>query len=72
MLLVQVVDWMQGAGIRPNVRTYTALVGALGRGGQWARAQALLRCAAALYGTAHCMHASGRWVRSRQPCLPRC
>ena len=36
---------MQGAGIRPNVRTYTALVGALGRGGQWPRAQALLRCA---------------------------
>jgi hypothetical protein len=36
---------MQGAGIRPNVRTYTALVGALGRGGQWSRAQALLRCA---------------------------
>lgn len=41
--VLQVVDWMQSAGIRPNVRTYTALVGALGRGGQWARAQALLR-----------------------------
>ncbi len=34
---------MHSAGIRPNVRTYTALVGALGRGGQWTRAQRLLR-----------------------------
>ena len=34
---------MHGAGIRPNVRTYTALVAALGRGCQWGRAQRLLR-----------------------------
>ena len=33
---------MHGAGIRPNVRTYTALVAALGRGGQWDRARRLL------------------------------
>lgn len=34
---------MLSAGIRPNVRTYTALVAALGRGSQWPRAQRLLR-----------------------------
>ncbi len=33
---------MHSAGIRPNVRTYTALVAALGRGGQWERARRLL------------------------------
>lgn len=33
---------MHSAGIRPNVRTYTALVAALGRGRQWERARRLL------------------------------
>jgi pentatricopeptide repeat protein len=39
----QVIDWMLSSGIRPNVRTYTAMIAALGRASQWTRAQRLLQ-----------------------------
>lgn len=40
---LQVVDWMVAAGIKPNVRTYTALMTAFGNAREWERALALLR-----------------------------
>ena len=39
----QVVEWMASAGIKPNVRTYTALITALGNASEWDRALGLLR-----------------------------
>lgn len=38
-----VVQWMLGYGLKPNVRTYTALLTALGNGNQWERAVEMLR-----------------------------
>lgn len=37
-LLAQVVEWMMRSDIKPNVRTYTALITALGNARQWDRA----------------------------------
>lgn len=33
--MLQVVDWMLRSGVKPNVRTYTALITAMGNAQQW-------------------------------------
>ena len=41
--VLQVVDWMLRSGVKPNVRTYTALVTSMGNARQWHKALELIQ-----------------------------